>query len=82
MQPTMSPEEEKVTKLEQIAFGSTYPEHEVDDRVDHLEKEVFGSKTDAPMSDRLAKLEAKLGGGGAFGQTPSHGSRTQLDRSL
>jgi len=78
--PPMSPEEERVTKLEQIAFGSTYPEHEVDDRVDHLEKEVFGGKTEGPMADRLAKLETKLGGGGAFSQgSPSRVSH-QLKR--
>jgi hypothetical protein len=67
----MSQDEERVTKLEQIAFGSTYPEHEVDDRVDHLEKEVFGGKTDGPMADRLAKLETKLSGGGTFSQQGS-----------
>ncbi len=67
--PQSSPDEDRVMKLEQAAFGSTYPEHEVEDRVDHLEKEVFGSKTDAPMADRIAKLETKLGGAGAFGHT-------------
>ena len=67
--PQSSPDEDRVMKLEQAAFGSTYPEHEVEDRVDHLEKEVFGNKTDAPMADRISKLETKLGGAGAFGHT-------------
>lgn len=62
-------DEDRVMRLEQTAFGSTYPEHEVEDRVDHLEKEVLGGKTDGSMSDRIAKLEAKLGGAGAFGHT-------------
>jgi predicted Zn-dependent protease len=74
-------------KLEQTAFGSTYPEHEVEDRVDHLEKEVLGGKTEGSISDRISKLEAKLGGAGAFGHTntaPSNGggrgSRSSLTR--
>lgn len=66
-----SAEEIRVTKLEQQAFGSTYPEHEVDDRLDHLEKEIFGAPTQAPAQDRLARLEQKLSMKSAFGQTPS-----------
>lgn len=63
-----SDDEQRVQRLEQSAFGSTYPEHEIEDRVDHLEKEVFGNKSDGDISDRLSKLEAKLSGGsGAFG---------------
>ncbi len=66
--------EQRVTRLEQIAFGSTYPEHEVDDRVEHLEQEVFG-KSNSPddLDTRLARLETKMGGQGAFGRpaTPS-----------
>ncbi len=61
--------ESRLVRLEQIAFGSTYPEHELDDRIDHLETEVFGSAGNGDMSSRLAKLEGKLGGQGAFGQT-------------
>ncbi|HEY9734285.1 MAG TPA: hypothetical protein V6C89_20405 [Drouetiella sp.] len=64
-----SSDEDRVMKLEQTAFGSTYPEHEVEDRVDHLEKEVLGGKSEGSMSDRISKLEAKLGGAGAFGHT-------------
>jgi predicted Zn-dependent protease len=67
--PQASSDEDRVMKLEQAAFGSTYPEHEVEDRVDHLEKEVFGNTTTAAMPDRISKLETKLGGAGAFGHT-------------
>lgn len=69
-------DEDRVMRLEQTAFGSTYPEHEVEDRVDHLEKEVLGGKSDGSMSDRIAKLEAKLGGAGAFGHTNTPGAST------
>jgi predicted Zn-dependent protease len=64
-------EEQRVGQLEQRAFGSTYPEHDVDDRVEHLEREVFGrSDEQGEINGRIAKLEAKLGGGGAFGSAP------------
>lgn len=66
--PEITPEERQVTRLEQIAFGSTYPEHEVPDRVDHLEKEVFGKVLQGNLSARLGNLETKLAGQGAFGQ--------------
>lgn len=72
-----SPEEIRVTRLEQQAFGSTYPEHEVDDRLDHLEKEIFGAPSTAPAPDRLARLEQKLSMKSAFGQTPSASSLAQ-----
>jgi predicted Zn-dependent protease len=73
-QPTLAAtpaDEQRVTRLEQTAFGSTYPEHEVEDRIDHLEKEVFGNTSTAPMEERLAKLEAKIGGAGTFNQSSS-----------
>jgi predicted Zn-dependent protease len=60
--------ESRIVRLEQLAFGSTYPEHELDDRVDHLDSEVFGKAGSGDLSSRLAKLEGKLGGQGAFGQ--------------
>ncbi len=60
--------ESRIVRLEQLAFGSTYPEHELDDRVDHLDSEVFGKSGTGDLSSRLAKLEGKLGGQGAFGQ--------------
>lgn len=82
--PQASGDEDRVMKLEQAAFGSTYPEHEVEDRVDHLEKEVLGGTTQGSMSERISKLENKLGGGaGAFGHadSPSSGSRGRGARS-
>jgi predicted Zn-dependent protease len=71
-QPTQAAtaaDEQRVTRLEQTAFGSTYPEHEVEDRLDHLEKEIFGNTSTAPLDQRLAKLEAKIGGAGTFNQS-------------
>lgn len=60
--------EPRIIHLEQIAFGSTYPEHELEDRVDHLENEVFGKSNEGNFALRIAKLESKLLGKGAFGQ--------------
>jgi hypothetical protein len=70
-----SQDEDRVAKLEQSAFGTTYPEHEVEDRVDHLEKEILGSQGSGNMDDRIAKLESKLGGSGTFGQSSSRGEQ-------
>lgn len=64
--PQTNNSEARVAKLEQTAFGSTYPEHDVEARLDHLEKEIFGSKSSGPVDARLSKLEYKLGGKGAF----------------
>ena len=66
-----SPDENRISRLEQTAFGSTYPEHELDERLDHLEKEVLGNPTSGSPEQRMAHLEAKLGGGGVFTQTAS-----------
>ncbi|MBP9092628.1 hypothetical protein KBI23_16520 [bacterium] len=60
-------DEQRVTRLEKQAFGNTYPEHEVDDRLEHLEKEVLGGKRDGQTVERIARLEQKLLGGTAFG---------------
>ncbi len=60
-------DEQRVTRLEKQAFGNTYPEHEVDDRLEHLEKEVLGGKSDGQTVERIARLEQKLLGGTAFG---------------
>jgi len=69
--PQAGPTETRITKLEQAAFGSTYPEHEVEDRLDHLEKEVLGAPTQGAVDSRIATLESKLGGSGTFTQAPT-----------
>lgn len=62
-----SVDERRLTTLEKITFGSSYPEHEVDDRLDHLETEVFNKKfTGMPADQRLSRLEARLLGQTAF----------------
>ena len=65
-------DEERVNNLEQKAFGTNYHEHEVPDRLDHLEKEVFGSPSKGSIAERLAKLEIKLLGGTGFSAAPAH----------
>ncbi|MBX9688415.1 MAG: hypothetical protein K2X27_17025, partial [Candidatus Obscuribacterales bacterium] len=44
--------EKRVARLEQMAFGSPYPEHEVEDRLDHLENEVFSKKNSGMPPER------------------------------
>ncbi|HNG74123.1 MAG TPA: hypothetical protein PLY72_06690 [Candidatus Obscuribacter sp.] len=67
-QEDASPQDElRIAGLEQKAFGTTYNEHEVVDRLDHLEKEVFGSAKTGSLAERLGRLETKLLGGSAFG---------------
>ncbi|MBX3135451.1 hypothetical protein KF707_04405 [Candidatus Obscuribacterales bacterium] len=74
-----SPEEARVARLEKVAFGSTYPEHEVEDRVDHLEKEIFGEKSSGDMNSRLQRLEVKLGGAsGSYGSPRSYGGSSPV----
>lgn len=58
-----SPQERRVARLEKKVFGSMYPEHEIDDRVEHLEREEFGQAQSGDLDARLARLEAKLGAG-------------------
>jgi len=69
-------DEERVGRLEQTAFGSTYPEHDVADRVDHLEKEVFGSRGTGSLKERIVRLEKRLTGGSAFGNGAFGGSKS------
>src|SRR4029434_10595564 len=69
MPANISPEEQRVMKLEQTAFGSVYPEHELDDRLDHLEREVLGTSSSGSIAERISKLEGKLSGDSAFGST-------------
>ena len=67
--------EQVVASLEQMEFGSSYPEHEVEDRIDHLEREVFGKVSVGESTEnRLAKLQAKLRAG-AFGRTGNASGR-------
>ncbi len=73
---SQDPNEMRVTRLEKVAFGSTYPEHEVADRVDHLEKEIFGKTSEGDLNSRIARLEAKLGGGGNFSSSMRNQSTT------
>ena len=68
-------DEDRVNNLEQKAFGCNYHEHEVPDRLDHLEKEVLGAPKDGPIPDRIARLEVKLLGGSGFGAAPSTSSQ-------
>ncbi len=72
--PGQDADEARVTRLEQLAFGSTYQEHEVVDRVDHLEKEIFNTNYSGDINSRLQRLESKLGGRGAFGPGRNQGS--------
>src|SRR4029453_5810550 len=69
MPANISPEEQRVMKLEQTAFGSVYPEHELDDRLDHLEREGLGTSSSGSIAERISKLEGKLSGDSAFGST-------------
>ncbi|MEZ4535182.1 MAG: hypothetical protein R3D26_09315 [Cyanobacteriota/Melainabacteria group bacterium] len=65
MGPAGGPEA-RVERLEKLAFGTVYPEHDVEARLDHLEKEIFGSTSQGSVEQRLSRLEQKLGGQGAF----------------
>lgn len=68
--PQTSNDEQRVARMEQIAFGSPYPEHEVEDRVEHLEREVFSKAfTEESLQSRINRLEGKMGGGSAFSHT-------------
>lgn len=77
-QQSSSTDEERVSRLEQRAFGATYSEHELDDRVTHLEEEVLKMKGQGPLSERISKIEQKLTGENAFCQTPLVRSGTPM----
>ncbi|MBU6453781.1 MAG: hypothetical protein KGS72_18520 [Cyanobacteria bacterium REEB67] len=47
--------------LEKRFFGHGYPNDTIEDRLFRMENLVFGSKTKAPLPDRIKKLEATLG---------------------
>ena len=56
----------RLGKMEEIAFGASYAEHEMIDRIDHLEEEIFKSKSIGAPDVRISKLEAKVFGQSAF----------------
>jgi predicted Zn-dependent protease len=56
----------RLGKMEEIAFGASYAEHELNDRIDHLEEEIFKSKTGGSPDMRISKLESKVFGQSAF----------------
>jgi tetratricopeptide (TPR) repeat protein len=47
--------------LEKRFFGHGYPNDTIEDRLFRMENLVFGSKSKAPLPDRIKKLEATLG---------------------
>ncbi|MDR3616937.1 MAG: hypothetical protein P4L53_25490 [Candidatus Obscuribacterales bacterium] len=56
----------RLGKMEEIAFGASYAEHELNDRIDHLEEELFKSKISGPPDVRIMKLELRVFGQSAF----------------
>ena len=52
---------ERFGALEKRYFGHGYPNDTIEDRLFRMENLVFGSKTHAPMPERIFKLEATLG---------------------
>jgi predicted Zn-dependent protease len=56
----------RLGKMEEIAFGASYAEHELNDRIDHLEEELFKSKTSGSPDVRITKLELRVFGQSAF----------------
>ena len=70
--PTQSNDEARVGRLEKSVLGSMYSEHDIDDRVEHLEEELYKTKGTGPMDARLRKMEASVfGQSAAFGATGS-----------
>jgi hypothetical protein len=68
--PIQSNDEARVGRLEKSVLGSMYPEHDIDDRVEHLEEELYKTKGSGPMDARLRKMEASVfGQSAAFGAT-------------
>ncbi len=64
---------DRIGRLEKIVFGYMYPEHDLTDRLDHLDMEVFAKRNSGDMSSRLKDLEAKIGlNQGAFGGAHAH----------
>jgi len=67
--PGQSNDEARVGRLEKSVLGSMYPEHDIDDRVEHLEEELFKAKGSGPMDARIRKIEASV-----FGQSAAFGA--------
>ncbi len=66
--PTQNSDEARVGRLEKSVLGSMYPEHEIDERVEHLEEELYKAKGTGPMDVRIRKMEASVfGSSAAFG---------------
>jgi predicted Zn-dependent protease len=54
--------EARTSRLERSVLGSTYPEHELLDRVEHLEEELLKAKGSGSLDERLKKLEVLVFG--------------------
>jgi predicted Zn-dependent protease len=59
-------ESRALASLEQIILGTSYPDHDFVSRIDHLEKETFGTVSKGSYAERLAQLSRKIGGQSAF----------------
>jgi predicted Zn-dependent protease len=70
MQAPQAPDDPRLARLEQAAFGSSYPEHDTDDRIEHLEREAFSKVFEGDTESRLQRLMAKYNPPGAFGGAP------------
>jgi hypothetical protein len=69
--PTQSGDDQRVARLEKSVLGSTYSEHDLIDRIEHLEEEVYKKKGTGSSDDRLKRLENTVFGqsAAAFGQS-------------
>lgn len=65
---------DRVDRLEKAVFGSTYSEHELSDRVRHLEEETHKLGESASLEARISKLEAKIFQDRAFCGSPTQDS--------
>lgn len=66
----LSPQDEaRLSQLEIKAFGSSYGDndHALEDRLDHLEREVLGASQIGDPGERLNRLEHRIIGGSGFG---------------
>lgn len=66
----LSPQDEaRLSQLEIKAFGSSYGDndHAIEDRFDHLEREILGASQLGDPAERLNRLEHRIIGGSGFG---------------